>query len=152
MTRKYSETKVREALSAMDLDVVVYKPVDNAGRAQNTKPADFMVWWHAEGIVSSGAMSAWLEIKECPNLDSFPFSLIRPSQWAAMRDAERIELPYYLVVYWKARKLWTVTTSRRLLAADEAGDVSMARVRFPLECRPAELENHLRGVLLGEID
>jgi hypothetical protein len=156
-TRKYSEDEVRHALDAMDLELVVYKPPDSMGRAQNWKPCDFMVWWEqAEGVASErgGVMlllprAAWIEVKSTPAKTRTPLSLWRPSQIQAMRTAKEIGLPYLSVIHWSAMRQWTIGPSMIVLDAMKAVS-SIPFDRWPIRCTTGQLGSHLRAALLGE--
>lgn len=157
MTRKYSEGEVRRALDDMDLELYVLKPQDMPGPQQHTKPADFLLWWHAEGIVGSGAMSAWLEVKETPAVGILNLpELFTDSQIAAMRRAGELGLRYVVAVHWKKHKRWTITTAWRVLVRIDGHGFPVPgkykRADMPIECTPGQLSGHLRQALLGEID
>jgi hypothetical protein len=108
-----AEARVRAALTELGSNVVTWKPPDDA---RNWKPADFLVW-HALGLVSMPARSAMIEVKVVDQLTSFPLTELRKNQRAAIRQAARIRLPYWLVVWWRRRQPaeWTVSNASRLI-------------------------------------
>lgn len=152
MSRKYSEGEVRTALADMDLDLFVYKPPDSPGPYQSTKPADFMVWWMAEGIVGTSAMSAWIEVKSTPAIATLGANIFEASQLAGMRRAKELGLRYLVAVHWTRHKRWTITTGDRVLARLDDGRKPYLRGDMPIDCTPSQLPGHLRAALLGEID
>lgn len=122
MTAKRSEGMVRRSLNEVDLDdVIVYKPPD-LPFAANVRPCDYMVWWGDETVASSLTFrAAWVEVKETPNLATFPLSLLRKGQIKGMRDAAAIGLLFLVVTYWPRRgHAWSITTGERILRALDA--------------------------------
>lgn len=115
-----SESRVREALTrlAEDMPLIVYKPPDDA---RLWKPADFLVWfpdfrpdWQMDKALVTG--SAMIEVKDNPQVNGYPFSDLRPNQRAAIREAARIGLPYWLVIWWRHLKRWTVSDAAKVVA------------------------------------
>lgn len=164
MSRKYSEGAVREALADMDLDLYVFKPQDMPGPSQNTKPADFLLWWPSSTQVAGEmdgdpARSGWLEVKETPAVDVLNLpSLFTASQVAAMRRARELNLPYLVAIHWTHHKRWTITVGWRVLVRIDGDgfpdDVrgKYKRADMPINCAPGQLAEHLRQAILGEID
>ena len=146
MTKGASEGKVRIALASLDLEPIVYKPPDDA---RNWKPCDFMVWWQIAGGGLTSLHSAWVEVKECPNVGSFPLADLRASQRDGIRRAKRLGLPYLLVIWWKARKVWTISDAWALDGAPTRGSVmySILAGRIGIDAGQDHLAETLRAVL-----
>lgn len=145
MTKGTSEGKVRLALNQLG-DLVIYKPSDDA---RNWKPCDFMVWWQVLGGGLSSLHSAWIEVKECKLLGSFPLDDLRKSQRAGIRDAKAIGLPYWLVIWWPARKVWTISDGTALDGSPLKGSVaySILAGRIGIDARQDHLAVTLAIVL-----
>jgi hypothetical protein len=169
-----SEGVFGAALREVELLSVVYKPPDDA---RNWKPCDFM-WWgpveHFNGRVddiSEGPMLAhavWFEVKDVATaVESFPFAELRPSQLQGIRDAARVGIPYWLAVWWRRHKVWTISDAVRVLAWRDNTDghrphdespppKSIPRVllasRFGVDSTKQQLASTLKQVLLGEAD
>lgn len=150
-----SEGKFGEALRAVDLSMVVYKPPDDA---RLWKPCDFMVWLADIRVgLDGGAVPSWFEVKDVKAVDSFPVAEIRPSQMQGIRDAARVGIPYWLAVWWRRHSSWTVSDAVKLIKAYEGqSPTSIPRTllmsRFGLESTQAQLTSNLKMVLLGEAD
>lgn len=148
-----SESRVRAALNEIALggNTLVYKPPDDA---RNWKPADFMVWWR-DGERHGTAM---LEVKETPNKATFPLRELRPSQLAGMRQAARVRLPYWLVIWWPRAMMWTISDAAKVLAVVDRVDPENSLPYAWLcsvagmDCTSRNLAPILRSVLLGEVD
>lgn len=146
--RKYSEGEVRKALGAMDLQALVYKPQDMPGPSQQTKPADFLVWYR-----EAEPASAMVEVKETDHLTKFSIKeMFTTSQLATMERARKVGLRYLVAVRWSSLKRWTITTGPRVLSRWSPLAGSYWRVDMPIDCPPGDLASHLRMALLGEID
>lgn len=149
MTKRASEAAFGLALRNVDLDVEVYKPSD---MDMNMKPCDFMVW------IPRGYENdrAWFEVKDVDTLDRFSFRNVRKSQWNAMRRARRLGIPYWLAIYWRRRRLWTISDTGKLLDMIEGKDDTwtsfvLLHTRLGIDSEPANLVSTLKSVLLGEV-
>jgi hypothetical protein len=123
MTTKRSESMVRRSLNEVDLSaLVVYKPPD-LPFAANVRPCDYMAWW-ADGDergLREFVGCAWIEVKETPNMATFPLSLLRKGQIKGMRDALAMGLLFLVVTYWPRHgNAWSITTGERILRALDA--------------------------------
>ena len=142
-----SEGRVRAALNGMDMDVLVYKPPDDA---RNWKPADFLVWW-PEG------QSAMVEVKESSGKFTFPIRDIRPSQLLGIRMAAAVLVPYFLVIWWPKLSSWTISNAWQV--ANWIGDHPDATSLdygwlnsvAGMDCTTRDLAPILRSALLGEV-
>ncbi len=157
-----SEAEFRKALGATDLSLFVYKPPDDA---RNRKPCDFMVWI---GHAGSRASSAWFEVKETDHVNTFPRSEIRAAQLLGIREARRLGIPYWLAIYWRRHRSWTIVDAVKLLDAESyATEVDGQKVylgvsrvwqrttlmsRFGVESTTHQLASNLKQVILGEAD
>ena len=153
MTKRNSEADVRAALTAIadDVGLFAYKPPDDA---RTSKPADFFAWWPGGQTVES----AWLEVKDTKAVGTFNWNaMMTPAQIAAIRTARELQLPYYLVVYWRTRGEWTISNARTMGADfDVFGDHGRTRPftkvemmsRYGVQCWPGQLSSTLKSVLL----
>jgi hypothetical protein len=154
-----SEARVREALErlAEDMPLVWWKPPDDA---RNWKPADFLVWVGPQDRESfEWGSSAMLEVKDNPNLNTYPASDLRPTQRAWMRQAAKIGLPYFLVIWWRRRQRWTVSDAAKVvrwvdLIYDD-GPTSMAwdllAGSWGVDCTTDHLAGTIGAALRGEV-
>lgn len=155
-----SEARFRDAFTDVDLRSVIYKPSD---RDVNWKPCDFMSWTH---LGFGPAQSNWWEVKMTRAKDTFPFADLRPSQLRGIADAQRVGIPYWLVIDWARFGSWTISDAARVLtwkleqvaaATDLSGiqPTSIPRTllmsRFGIESSPALLSSSIKTVILGEI-
>jgi len=163
-----SEAKVREALTELGetMRLMVYKPPDDA---RNWKPADFLVWfepnpiaagftWWQLGLVNGATM---IEVKECPNLKQWPLADLRPSQRIGIRQAQHVNVPYWLAIWWPRLQRWSISYAPRLLATFDqmnpkdpaAKSVSYAELVsiYGVDCEPRHLAGTLGAALRGEI-
>lgn len=151
-----SEAKVRAALNDMGMDVLVYKPPDDA---RNWKPADFMVWWDNNELPEAPPIprSAMIEVKESPGKFTFPIRDLRPSQLLGMRMAAAVGLPYLLVIWWPRLSRWTISNAWQV--ANWIGDHPHATSLdygwlnsvAGMDCTTRDLAPILRSALLGEV-
>lgn len=156
--KRESEGQFGAALRSLDVElpIEVYKPPDDA---RNMKPCDFMVWFR-RSTMAEHVEPVWFEVKDTSSVGRFPFSEIRPSQHAGIRAAHRIGIPYYLAVYWRRDRTWTISNAHRVVEwRDETPPIpakSIPRVllasRFGVDSSPGQLGITLRAVLLGEVD
>jgi hypothetical protein len=169
MTKRPSEAAFGAALRAIDEDVptYVYRVPDPkmGGGVTNWKPCDWMVWGlTAVPIESDGSVVklidvAWFETKDTPAIEAFPLADLRKSQLQGIRTARRIGIPYWLAVFWRAHKLWTISDAIRLVAwLDNAPDgwpTSVSRTelqsRFGIAAQPGQLTSTLKSLVAGEI-
>jgi hypothetical protein len=143
--KRGSEAVLGAALRGLDLEVFVYKPPD--GVNTNLKPCDFFVWTSGD--------DAWFEAKDTDSVNVFSFREVRPSQWNGIRDAKRLGIPYWVAVYWRRHRHWTISRGADLLALKDAGATSVTREllmsRHGVDSTPAMLESTLKSVMLDEI-
>ena len=123
-----SEARVREALTKLNesMRLLIYKPPDDS---RNPKPADFLVWFrhprHTSDLAWSVSTGGFIEVKQTPNLKSWPTSQLRTTQRGMIRQAGRIGAPYLLVVWWPRQKRWSVSDAVKVLdELDSRGRVS----------------------------
>lgn len=159
MTKRSSEGELGAALRSIeDLDgLIVYKPPDDA---RNWKPADFMVWWLAPKTPYAGMVrAAWLECKDVTSVNTFAKAELRPSQIKGIRDAAAAGLPYFLCVYWRLARRWTISDAIRVyrwfaepanvLATSIPRELLMSR--FGIDAAPRDLAQTLKIALTGEL-
>jgi hypothetical protein len=158
MTLRPTQAEFGTALRAVELTTVVYKPPDDA---RNWKPCDFMVW-----VAGAPPTSAWFEVKDVDAVNSFPIAGLRPSQMQGIADATRVGFPYWLAIWWRRQREWTISDAVRVLAwrDDNADDgvspgwkpTSIPREllisRFGISSTKQQLTGTLKAVLLGEVD
>jgi hypothetical protein len=150
--KRLGESQLREALNELDLPVIVYKPPDDA---RNWKPSDFLVWIGHDGGFPA---SHWIEVKDTDQHNVWPASDLRPSQRRGILEARRFGIPYWLAIYWRNAKRWTISDAARVLAwfdEQEPRATSIKRellmTRFGVECPPRLLASTLKQVFLGEV-
>lgn len=147
MTKGTSEGRFRDALKRCDLAAWAYKPPDDA---RNWKPSDYLV------MLTAGLVRL-VEVKDLPDaVEVFPWRDIRPSQLEGMRRAREMKVPYYLVVWWRRHKQWTVSDSARVLDWKEANpDAALTRTllmsRFGVDATDPTLPGVLKAALLGDL-
>jgi len=155
-----SEGNFRAALSKVDLSLVIYKPPDDA---RLWKPCDYMVW-QPDG--AGGNEGWWFEVKDLDDkhVNTFPLSELRPSQLQGIRDAARVGIPYWIAIWWRRHRSWTVSDAHKITGwwRDEIAvntdpirkpksiDRTLLMSRFGLESTQAQLSSNLKMVLLGE--
>lgn len=161
--KRSSEGDFGAALRASGLAILVYKPPDDA---RTRKPCDFMVW-HKEA--SDEVVATWFEVKDVDTVDTFSFAELRPSQLQGIHDAARIGIPYWLAVYWRRHKSWTVSDAialvkwrtestymrpdMRVPIQKPATSISRALLmsRFGIDSPAPLLSSTLKSVLLGDV-
>lgn len=156
MTKGTSEASVRGALNTMGMDVLVYKPPDDA---RNWKPADFLVWWNNNELPGAPPIlrSAMIEVKQSPGRFTFPLRDLRPSQLLGVRQAAGIGLPYFLVIWWPRLKMWTVSNAVQCLNWTISNpdatslDYGWLNSVAGMDCTTRDLAPILRSALLGEV-
>jgi len=138
-----SEAKVRDALKTMDLRTLVYKLPDDA---RNWKPADFAVWWDGG--------TALIEVKDTDAVTLWPLRDLRESQRLGILEAEKIGLPYWLVIWWRRARRWTISDGEIVLTSPGDGSRSYSWLSSVagIDCDAGKLPETLRSVLLGEVD
>lgn len=154
-----SEGKVREALErlAEDMPLTWYKPPDDA---RNWKPADYLVWvgpLTIEGFTDGS--SAMIEVKDNPNLATYPFSDLRPAQRGWIRVLGRVGVPYWLVIWWRRRQRWTISDAAKVIAfIDDEQTAPIKSIHWMqlagnmgVDCEPKNLAGTLGAALRGEI-
>lgn len=118
-----SEARVREALTTLNesMRLVVYKPPDDS---RNPKPADFLVWFRRQPTTAdlgySHPTGGLIEVKQSPNLKSWPVSDLRPTQRASIHQHAKVGSPYLLVIWWPKLHRWTVSDAVKMLVAAES--------------------------------
>jgi hypothetical protein len=135
----------------MDIPHLVVKLPDDA---RNWKPSDFIVWV----LGGNGPRSAFVEVKDVDAALTFPLRDLRPSQRLGIREAVRLEIPYWVVVWWRKRGYWTITDGAKILAEMDKDEtitglpLSWMTSVAGIDARQADLSMLLRGTLLGELD
>lgn len=162
--KRASEAELGVALRTLDdLEPYVYRlpdPKTGAG-VSNWKPCDFMVWWKPPIAnphpLAPKAGTAWFEAKDTDAANSFPKADFRPSQVNGILVASRLEIPYFLCVYWRRARRWSISDARRVLDwfADNEAATSIPRMllmsRFGIDSAPADLGQTLKIALTGEL-
>lgn len=151
MPKGSSEGLFREALNKIDFDpTFIYKPPDDA---RNWKPADYFLWFPVSFGAPAG--SSWFEVKETPNLKTFSFADVRPSQWRGISTAKELKLPYFFAIRWKRDGMWSLVDAVRLfdwLIAQDPRPASVTRValesRFGVSCTVGQLPSMIRAALM----
>lgn len=169
MTKRPSEGELGAALRAIDglKTHVLRLPDPKSGEGiSNWKPADFIVWIASEypaGVMLEAA-THWIEAKDTTAIGRFPFADLRPSQLAGIHDAERMGIPYWLAIYWRGAREWTISDAVRVVAwqKGQADTIpgppptsipkTLLESRFGVSSSKAQLSSTLKGVLLGEVD
>lgn len=157
MTKGPSEGRVRKALGAMELPHLVFKPPDDS---QNWRPSDYIVWWRARGVVP---YSGFIEVKAARQVATFPLSELTQGQRLGIREATRMHLPYWVVIWWPKPKRWTISSGAKILEVEDEGrrlgmaPATSVPYRFlasvaGIDCESADLPMILRATLLGELD
>lgn len=163
--KRDSEGHFGAALRDCDVAGYVYKPGD---RDPNMKPCDFMVWLQGYSQERDHAyvQSVWFEVKDLPPtvVNAFPFSELRPAQVAGIRDAERIGIPYWLAIYWRRHKAWTISDATKVMRWRDEENAQLPTIaqpksiprrllnsRFGIDATAATLSSTLKSILLGDI-
>lgn len=163
MTKRDSEPAFGAALRHVSLAVVVYKPPDDA---RNWKPCDYMVWVEAsDHVVDEHAFPkpVWFECKDVDAIDVFNWRReMRQSQLQGIREAKRIGIPYWLAIYWRKHRHWTISDAVALydhtrlrpdhLIAARTFRRTTLMSSLGIDSTPGQLESTLKGVLLGELE
>jgi hypothetical protein len=152
-----SEARVREALTRLagDMQLTWWKPPDDA---RNWKPADYLLWYTLDDDLRSFACgkSAMLEVKDNPALKGYSVADLRPIQRAWMHHAERVRVPYWLVIWWRRRQVWTVTAAAKVLAKIDEGETNLPFTWLAsvggVDSANENLAGTLGAALRGEID
>lgn len=154
--KRSSEGTFRASLGDVDLAMHVYKPSD---RDINKKPCDYMTWVAWSLSIDNGppsTLSAWFEVKDVDAVNVFNFRELRPAQVAGIRTAARLGIPYWLAVYWRRHRAWTISNAKRLVDEEiNQGHQSVTREllmsRYGVDATPATLSSVLKDVLLGDV-
>jgi hypothetical protein len=153
--KRLSEGQFGAALRSCDVASIVYKPPDDA---RTWKPCDYMVWINWDNDLRAGSRSIWFEVKDVDAVAAFPFSELRPAQMKGIHDAARIGIPYWLAVYWRRERDWSISDAAKVLAwrdQQESVATSVPREllvsRFGIDATPATLTSVLKSVLLDDI-
>lgn len=169
--KRASEGDFGKALRAVDDSVPTYVyrlPDPKAGAGvSNWKPCDFMAFSLAHSIdfatdpPGSPPMKlvdvAWFECKDTDAVNAFPLADIRPSQWQGVTTALRLGIPYWLAVYWRRHRSWTISDAGRIHLAHLQGPrpTSISRdhlmTRYGVQSSPRELTSYLKSILAGEL-
>lgn len=150
--KRSSEGHVGEALRSIDdddLSVFAYKPADAPGSGM--KPADFLVWYIVLANPGALAESAFVEVKDTDRAVLFPLADIRPAQRLAIERCRILGLPYWLVIWWRKRKRWTISSATALPLEERSVSIVALASRYGVDCRNDELASFLRAALLGDI-
>lgn len=166
MPKRQSEGFLGDALRSIDLPTHVYKPPDQAG---NWKPCDFLVWvktlagGNGELEPVEVTDSYWFEAKDEAAAETFNWRRqMRPGQINGIRDAERVGIPYYVAVYWRRHREWTISDGVKLYHATRvktdgrAGVLAFKRRAMGsgalgIDATPGNLSSVLKAVILGEL-
>jgi hypothetical protein len=182
-----SEGKVREALEALavDMPLLFYKPPDDARNWKPADflvwwgvSAANMTWVLKGGesfeipkpgrievmpagasieVLRTGAGSAFIEVKDNPNLRGYNTVDLRPVQRAWMRHAARIGVAYWLVMWWHKRHLWSVSDAAKVIHAIDSNPstptfpFSLFITEYGVDTDTAHLAGTLGAALRGEI-
>lgn len=154
--KRTSEAEVGAALRAIDLGddlrVWAYKPADAAGSGM--KPADYLVWFlpvDQAWTTEARARSTFVEVKDTDRAGLFPLSEIRPSQRLAIARCRQLGMPYWLAIWWRKRKCWTISDATALDLNEKSVSLVALSSRYGVDCTKAELQSFLRMALLGEL-
>lgn len=143
--KRASEGEFGKALRGIDLRLYTYKPPDDA---RNWKPCDYMVWFTEDDSVKC----SWIECKDVDAVDSFSLAELRPAQKQGIAEAARLGIPYWVAVWWRRHRFWTISDGARLV---EHGGTSVPRVllmsRYGVQTTSAQLGSTIKSVLLGEV-
>lgn len=149
--KRESESLFGEALRNCDVSAFVYKPPDDA---RNRKPCDFMVWFARLDDTGLTSGSAWFEVKDTRAVNTFNFKELRPAQLQGAREAQRVGIPYWLAVYWRVHRHWTISDLGKIMAASWPL-TSITRMqlmsRYGIDSEPIMLRSTLKDVLLGGV-
>jgi hypothetical protein len=145
--KRGAEDRAREAMLGMDPPAWVYKPPDDA---RNWKPADFICWLSWADEPDTG--TCFVEVKDSPALNVWNISDLRPSQVLAAKKADEFHVPYWVVIWWRRRKMWTISDARALLRSparrftyDELSSV------YGIDATQEQLGSVLRLCFRGEV-
>jgi hypothetical protein len=161
--KRASEGQFGAALRDSDVAGIVYKPPDDA---RTWKPCDYMVWvttsdprW--DNGTLGPALSIWFEVKDVDAVNAFNFTELRPAQVAGIADAKRAGIPYWLAVYWRRHRSWTISDAAKVMDWRAASSVTtraprsvsreLLMSRFGVDATPSTLSSVLKSVLLGDI-
>ena len=150
MTKRASEAALGLALREVELMIYVYKPPD--GVNTNLKPCDYMVWFGVNGFV----VPAWFEAKDVDSVKAFNLKELRPSQVNGIRDASRVGLEYWVGIYWRRHRKWTISNGAKLLGWWDEGhypsvSYELLSSRFGIDTDPRNLVSTLKDVLMGDV-
>lgn len=166
--KRPSEAAFGKALRDVDDSVPTYvyrlpDPKMPAG-VSNPKPCDFMAFsWSEAGTIGPDGIPfrfvdvAWFEVKDITAVEMFNASAeLRPSQVQGIRIAQRIGIPYWVAVYWRRHKSWTISDGIRIRQhLLETGDNSVSRdllqTRFGVQAFPRDLTSTLKSLMAGEV-
>lgn len=158
MAKRRSEGLLGVALRQMDLETYVYKPADAPG--SGLKPADYLVWFLPDPDQFELLREyefAFVEGKDTDAVKVFNLSEIRPSQRNAIAKAAVLGIPYWLVIYWRRRRRWTISDARRIFdtypvsGPNRSLSFETLASTFGIDCEPHQLAITLRQVMLGEL-
>lgn len=156
--KRASEGDFGKALRDVDLPIYVYRlpdPKTGAG-VSNWKPCDFMVWTNPNQE-SPFVRSDWFEAKDTDAVNAFPFADLRPSQAAGIREATRLGIPYWLAIYWRRAKVWSISDAAKVIGwfglnIDATSiDRQLLMSRYGVDSTTSRLADTLKSVLLGEV-
>lgn len=167
MTKRASEGELGAALRQIDglRTSVLRLPDPKVGAGvSNWKPCDFVVWTAPRDLV---AFTSWWEAKDTDQVARFPFADMRKGQLAGIPEAARMGIPYWLAIWWRRSREWTISDGIRVMAWRAEQDrlrealidgtttsipKTLLESRFGISASKAQLSSTLKGVLLGEVD
>lgn len=152
MAKGGSEAAVRAALEDGDDGTLVYKPGDDS---RNWKPADFIVW-HRLFVDHDRPGSAFIEVKSTDLLGRWsPADRrrgLRPSQRVYAAAAVDMGIVYLVVIYWRRRRCWTISSVRPFLAEPERSfTFEELMSTHGIRAWPQHLGSTIRLALAGEL-
>lgn len=158
--KRPSEAEFGKALRQVELQSYVYRLPDPKGGegVSNWKPCDFMVWLARP--LQPPPVSAWFECKDTDAVARFPIADMRPSQLAGIKDAHRLGIPYWLAIWWRRDRIWTISDAVKVLDWFDLGEgekrpTSIPRTllesRFGVDAGRNQLTSTLKSILLGEV-
>lgn len=165
MTKRASEGELGDALRGVDLaPLYVLKLPDDS---RNWKPCDYLVWLServdipSDGSTLKLVSSIWFEAKDVDTVAAFNWTNeLRPSQIAGIRDAGELGIPYWLAVYWRKSRTWTISDAHKIAAWIRENHTEGRKVvlskgalssTFGIDSSKQLLPSVLKDVLLGGI-
>lgn len=156
--KKASEGQMGVALREMDLETFVFKPADAPGSGM--KPSDYLVWFLPDPDQFELLREyefAFVEAKDTTAVGVFNLSEIRLSQRKAIKRAAELGIPYWLAIWWRRRKKWSISDARRIFdaypitGANRSLTYQALTSTYGVDCEAHQLAATMRMVLLGEL-